>query len=146
MMLKSRLYYVWLGMKARCSTPEDSSMPRNFKNYAQRGISVCPEWINDYEAFRAWAVRSGYKVGLWIDRENGSGNYNPENCRWVTPPESARNTSHVKLRPRDVIAIRLLMSRGTNSAEIAARYAISERHVRLIARKKRWYGVRVVNN
>ncbi|MDI6740757.1 MAG: hypothetical protein QME74_10400, partial [Candidatus Edwardsbacteria bacterium] len=40
--------------------------------------------LNDYKPFRSWALKNGYKDGLEIDRINVNGNYEPNNCRWVS--------------------------------------------------------------
>lgn len=140
--MTSKLRLAWQRMKYRCISPSG----RNPKNYKEKGIVVCSEWSDDFNAFRTWAISSGYRPGLWIDRINNEENYEPSNCRWVTPAESARNTSAVRLRPRDVIAIRLLSMRGLDSASIAKKYKITEKHARLVIRGKRWRGVQVTNN
>lgn len=70
---------------------------RTQENYAERhlyfdkGIIVCDKWLNHYDAFRSWAINNGLKEGLQIDRENGNGNYEPGNCRVVTPLVNANN-------------------------------------------------------
>ena len=61
------------------------------KDYMDRGISVCDEWRNSFEAFSAWADKSGYSPGLQIDRIDNDGNYSPSNCRWVTQIVNANN-------------------------------------------------------
>jgi YesN/AraC family two-component response regulator len=41
--------------------------------------------------FMFWAQESGYTDELTIDRVDPNGNYCPENCKWVTVLENARN-------------------------------------------------------
>lgn len=85
---KTKLYGVWMGMKGRCGRKTD----RAYKWYGDRGISVCEEWTNSFEVFCEWAMGTGYKEGLSIDRVDVNGNYEPENCRWVTQKIQANNT------------------------------------------------------
>ena len=84
---KTRLYGVWRNMKYRCYNPNCEA----FKYYGGRGIIVCPEWANDYTKFRDWSLSNGYQKGLFIDRINSDGNYEPSNCRFLTIEESNRN-------------------------------------------------------
>lgn len=84
----TRLYRIWQAMYARCyirTTPA-------YKNYGGRGITICTEWLKDFQAFYDWAMQSGYNDNLTIDRVNVNGNYEPFNCRWITKEEQARNT------------------------------------------------------
>ncbi len=83
-----RLYRIWKAMKWRCN-------PKNGHDggmYHTRGITVCDEWRHDYPAFRDWALANGYADHLTIDRIDGDAGYAPDNCRWATPVEQARNT------------------------------------------------------
>jgi hypothetical protein len=84
----SPLYRVHKSMIERCYSP----LSKGFKNYGGRGITVCDEWLNDFMAFYSWAVENGYQEGLEIDRKDNDGNYEPSNCRWVTPLENCQNT------------------------------------------------------
>lgn len=87
-----KLYGVWVSMKQRCFNPNDV----NFFRYGGRGISVCEEWKDDYEAFRNWALANGYKQGLELDRKDNDKGYSPENCRFVTHRENLLNTHRAK--------------------------------------------------
>ena len=40
---RTKLYQVWVGMRARCNDPKHIS----YKNYGGKNIKVCPEW-DDY--------------------------------------------------------------------------------------------------
>lgn len=82
-----RIYKIWLGMRQRCNNPND----KDYGLYGGRGISVCEEWDNSSEAFIEWAKANGYSDGLSIDRVDTNGNYCPENCRWATSTQQARN-------------------------------------------------------
>ena len=73
-------------MIRRCECPTR----RGYHNYGGRGISVCPEWHSS-KVFYDWAISHGWRRGLWIDRVDNNGNYEPGNCRFVTRRENLLN-------------------------------------------------------
>jgi len=83
----TRLYGIWKGMKSRCSLNSVNS-----RIHGKRGITICDEWANSYITFRDWALASGYKNNLSIDRRDNNGNYEPSNCRWTTQKIQSSNT------------------------------------------------------
>lgn len=90
-MTDSKLYGVWRAMKARCYTPSATY----YSYYGGRGISVCEEWKTSFESFYRWAVETGYVETddrtCTLDRIDVDGNYEPDNCRWVTSVAQANN-------------------------------------------------------
>lgn len=89
---KTRLYRIWCNMHNRCYNTTANS----YKNYGGRGITVCKEWNDDFMVFYDWAIRSGYKSFLTLDRINPDLGYCPENCRWATKKEQANNRRNNK--------------------------------------------------
>ena len=81
-----RLYIIWSSMKTRCLNSKDHS----YKYYGGRNISICNEWIDSYSVFKHWALANGYDGNLTIDRINHKGNYEPDNCQWLTKSENSR--------------------------------------------------------
>jgi len=85
----TRLYRIWGNIKKRCL----NANVYEYKNYGGRGIKVCPEWKDSYSAFKFWALLSGYQDNLTIDRIDNDGNYDPNNCQWITRAENTRKGS-----------------------------------------------------
>lgn len=82
----NRLYGIWNNMHSRCNNPKYDS----YHKYGAKGIAVCAEWAG-YKAFERWALDNGYMPHLTIDRIDGTKGYSPDNCRWSTYKEQARN-------------------------------------------------------
>lgn len=89
-MIKTRIYRIWNGMKNR--TNENSRFKETqYKNYSGRNIKICEDWKNNFVSFYNWAISNGYQDNLTIDRIDVDGDYEPNNCRWVTMKEQQNN-------------------------------------------------------
>ena len=82
----TRLHRIWSGMLSRCRNSNSDF----YGNYKGRGISVHPAW-ESYIAFKDWALSNGYSSGLTLERKDYNGNYNPDNCEWITLEKQSRN-------------------------------------------------------
>jgi hypothetical protein len=80
------LYKRWTAIMSRVTDPDNAC----YRNYGGRGINICNDW-KDYLNFMKWASRSGYRDDLVIDRIDVNGDYEPNNCRWVTKSDSSVN-------------------------------------------------------
>ena len=83
----TRLYRIWQSMKRRC----DYIKHKRYKDYGGRGVAVCSEWKDDFMSFYDWSMANGYGDNLTIDRIDVNGNYEPNNCRWITKKQQNRN-------------------------------------------------------
>jgi hypothetical protein len=95
------IYGIWANMIQRC---HNSSNPR-FKNYGGRGIKVCEEWRESFEAFFTDMGHTWGK-GLQIDRINNEDDYSPINCKWSTPKENMANRRNSVLTSEQLLAAR----------------------------------------
>lgn len=84
---RTRLYRIFFKMKERCYRTSND----NYKYYGALGITICDEWLHNFQAFASWSEAHGYKDNLTIDRIDNSKGYTPENCRWVTIQEQQKN-------------------------------------------------------
>jgi len=117
---RTPLYKVYHDMKSRCSNSNHSE----YHNYGGRGITVCDLWMNDFMEFYNWAVSSGYKKGLDIDRRDNNKGYSPNNCRWVprvVNRNNQRDTFLVEWMGKVVPIADLCRSLGVDRAKVYRR-------------------------
>lgn len=114
-MARTRLYKIWRGMHSRCK-PEFAGR----KYYYDKGVCVCKEW-SQYMPFHSWAMASGYKPHLTIDRINGDGGYSPENCRWADYFQQAQNQKTPSTNTSGVRHVRWAKSSGKWSVDFTIR-------------------------
>ncbi len=80
-------------MKQRCYNPNDPA----YKSYGGRGIKVCESWLKSFENFyadlgpRPTAIDKSRNSQFSLERFDNNGNYEPENCGWITMADQLRN-------------------------------------------------------
>jgi len=79
------IYKSWGGLKQRCLNPNNP----NYSDYGGRGIQVCKRWL-EFLNFKDDMLAT-WQQGLFLDRIDNNGNYEPSNCCWVTRAEQVKN-------------------------------------------------------
>lgn len=131
----------WHAMKARCDTPSTD----NYENYGGLDITYPNEW-RSYEQF--YEDMGECPFGYVLDRIDGNKNYGPENCRWVTKADSAKNRFTTRLTYEQARTIKAL-TRAKNPDVSMLRFArviadimkLEVSLVRDVARGKSWVSV-----
>jgi hypothetical protein len=94
-MYKSKMpeYGNWKDMKKRCFNKNN----KRYKDYAERGISVHPDFQHDFLKFLAEIGPKPDNITKWsIGRIDNNGWYTYGNIRWETPEQQARNHTKQK--------------------------------------------------
>lgn len=135
---KTRIYRIWNAMRYRCLNPNSPS----YKNYGERGIKICDRWM-EFESFK----EDMYDSFLQFEKEHGegtatfdridvNGNYDPENCRWVTTYEQSRNKRNsiktVVCGKRYESLVDLAKEYNIDVSTVRYRYKIGKRGIALI--------------
>jgi hypothetical protein len=81
-------YKAWSHMKQRCINTNDKS----YSYYGGRGITVCQQWIESFDAFLNNVGYAPKLKDVSIGRIDNNGNYEPGNVRWEQRADQNLNT------------------------------------------------------
>lgn len=113
-------YRSWQHMKDRCY----NDACEDYKYHGARGITVCAEWRNSFEAFyRDMGPRPSPE--LTLERKDNDGNYEPNNCIWDTRTAQSRNRRFVVMSPELASDLRMATQRGESMCSWARSHGIS---------------------
>jgi hypothetical protein len=100
-------------MMNRCYNPKS----RNYPYYGGKDVRLCPAWYRNLRAFSDWAAKTGYAAGLEIDRIDSTGDYSPENYRWV---DKATNRRRCHRTEKHALAARRNLAKADHKKAVAA--------------------------
>jgi hypothetical protein len=121
---KTPLYNKWRAMRTRGTENTHRDKCYQFKN-----IKMCDEWVNDFTAFKNFALANGYKDGLTTDRIDGNKGYSPDNVRFVTPKENCNNrdvTFFVEYKGKKMAFTEAYEKSGTKISISTIRYRVTK--------------------
>ena len=122
----TKLFGIWQNLFTRCYNKNSS----RYRWYGGRGITMCQDWYT-FVPFKEWAESSNYSDTLTIDRINNNGNYEPDNCRWITNAENTNSYAWLRdnngciYRGFKVLAEELGMNMSTVSHKVRKKQPIN---------------------
>lgn len=85
------LYAIWNSIKQRCY----SKKRKDYKNYGEKGITMCDEWKNNSISFIVWCLNNGWNENLQVDKDKLCKElniypqiYKPETISFLTSSEN----------------------------------------------------------
>lgn len=132
------LYGIYANIKYRCYNPNCQV----FENWGGRGIVMCQEWFDDFTLFYDWSIENGYQFGLTIDRIDNDGNYEPDNCQWITRSENTAKANLINHRRKTEYIYYGIDPHGkryefTNANQFGETFGINPSEIRKHARKSK---------
>ena len=114
----SKTYRSWTAMRIRCTHPGTNG----YHNYGGRGITICAQW----KTFAGFLADMGEAPSEkhTIDRIDVNGNYEPDNCRWVTQEvqdTNKRTTRYLTINGRTQCVSQWSRELGISSVTLLAR-------------------------
>lgn len=118
-------YGIWYKMLDRVLNTRDAA----YEKYGGRGITVCDEWRNSFEAFLLDMGTRPTPLHT-LERIDNNKGYTKENCKWATRKEQTRNRRNTVLYKFDGGEYTLL--------ELCEKYSINYNMVKSRLRILKW--------
>ena len=109
-------YASWRTMRRRCNDPKHNK----YANYGARGITVCTRWEKSFDNFLKDMGPRPSKLHS-IERNDVNGNYGPDNCKWATNAEQARNRTNTVMVTHEGREMKLI--------DLVTEFGLSRQHV-----------------
>lgn len=133
-MHKTKEYNSWAAMIQRCTNKNTNE----YKNYGGRGITVCDRWKKSFIDFYKDMGEKPFPHAQ-IDRINNDGNYEPNNCRWVSPKTNNRNKRNTKITMVIAEEIRRKHKGGNiRIIELSKQYGLNSSNICNIIANRLW--------
>lgn len=140
----------------------------NFQWYGAKGVTVCERWrrgTNELTGFQCFFADMGERPeGLTLERDDPRLPYEPNNCRWATWAEQAKNKREhylspfertalrkrraairqgeksplAKLTDRQVSIIKRLLAEGMRPSVAARKFGVSPQTINGIKHEHKW--------
>lgn len=123
----TKIYKLWGSIVKRCENESST----NYKYYGGRGIKICKEWREKPLSFIQWALTNGYDDGLEIDRINNDGDYEPNNCQFITHKENCSKNKR-RIRKNNKSGARNIVLTRFGTYEVYAHIDGKQRYVKTV--------------
>ena len=115
----TRLYEIWKGAKRRCTSPSCKDYP----DYGGRGITMCKEWLENFDAFLDLAWDHGYNPERSLEREDVDKGYSQFELHRLNSRPRCLGTAG---RPAGYCCAQYTQDASFVNPEITVRHAKSE--------------------